>query len=232
MLFPLRCACATLLLLGAAAATGAEFTGYLSVTTDYVKRGVSQSAGDPAAQLGVDVAFSNGLFAGFWGSTIDIDNGPSRHRDKETNYYVGFARDLANLWRVTGHIVAYRYPGQTGNVDYNYDEYSVGVSYNDRIWLEYSHTPDLYNTGLSAWNADLYTEWFETGPWAVGGGGGYYDTSNLTNRTYWYWSMGATGSFKYADVDVRFHDTSRPVPIISTQERADSRAVLTIRIPF
>lgn len=232
MAFPIKYTTAMLLILVTAAATGAEFTGYVGVTTDYVKRGVSQSAGDPAAQLGVDLAFKNGLFAGFWGSTIDIDNGPSRHRDKETNYYVGFAQDISDLWRITGHVVAYRYPGQTGNVDYNYDEYSVSVSYDDRTWLEYSHTPDLYNTGRSARNADLYAEWFETGSWAVGGGGGWYDTSKLTNSAYWYWSLGATGSFKFADVDVRFHDTSRSVPIISTQDRADSRAVLTIRIPF
>lgn len=229
---PLRFTVATLLISVAATAPGAELTGYAGVTTDYVKRGVSQSAGDPAAQIGFDVAFTNGLFAGFWGSTVDIDNGPSRHRDRETNYYVGFAHDISSLWRVTGHVVAYRYPGQTGNVDYGYDEYSAGVSYDDRIWLEYSHTPDLYDSGLSAWNADLYAEWFETGPWVVGGGGGYYDTSNLTNGAYWYWSLGATGSFRYADVDVRFHDTSRWVPIIGTKDRADSRAVLTIRIPF
>lgn len=227
-----RCVLVAILTSHAAIATGAEITGYAAITSDYVKRGVTQSDGDPAVQLGVDLAFTNGFFAGVWGSTMDIDNGPSRLRDSEVNYYAGYAHDVSELWRITGHVVAYRYPGQTGSVDYGYEEYSVGVGYDDRIWLEYSHSPDLYNTGLSSENVDLYGEWPVNSTWAVGGGGGYYDTSKLTGNTYWYWHLGATGSFKYVDVDIRFHDTDRWVPIVSTPDRADARAVLTIRIPF
>jgi len=226
------CVLATFLICCFATVTRAEFTGYVAITSDYVKRGVTQSDGEPALQLGVDLAFTNGLFAGVWGSTMDVDSGPSRHRDAEVNYYVGYAYDLSEVWRFTGHVVAYRYPGQTGSVNYDYEEYSAGVSYDDRLWLEYSHSPDLYNTGLSTENVDLYGEWPANRIWAIGGGGGYYDTSKLTGNAYWYWHLGATGSFKYVDVDIRFHDTDRWVPVVSTPDRADARAVLTIRIPF
>lgn len=232
MAFSLRCLVVAFLLSLTAASMGAEVSGYVALRSDYVKRGVSQSDSGPAAQLGIDFVFANGFFAGIWGSTTDIENGPTRRRDKETNVYAGYARDVSDTWSITGHVVAYRYPGQTGSVDYNYEEYSAGVSYDDRFWLEYSHTPDLYNTGESARNVDLHVELLATRHWAFGGGGGYNDTSDLTGSTYWYWHLGMTGSFRYADIDIRFHDTSRWVRIISSADRADSRGAITIRFPF
>lgn len=213
-------------------AAAAEFSGYVAVMTDYVKRGVTQSEGDPALQLGGDVSFTNGFYFGAWASTIDISNGPTRQRDREVSYYAGYVIDVTKSWRISANAVAYEYPGQTGNVDYSYQEYSVGGSYDDRLWLDFSYTPDLYNTGYSATNVELFAEWPFNGVWAIGGGAGYYDTSNLTGSAYQYWQLGITGSFKWVDVDLRFHDTDKWVPIISTPDRAKSRVVLKIQIPF
>lgn len=53
----------------------ADFGGYVTLTTDYVKRGVTQSDSNPALQLAAEVGFDNGLFLGVWSSTVDIDNG-------------------------------------------------------------------------------------------------------------------------------------------------------------
>jgi len=213
-------------------AGAAEFSGYVALMTDYVKRGVTQSDGDPALQLGGDVSFTNGFYLGAWASTIDVNNGPTRQRDREVNYYVGYVFDVTKSWRISANAVAYEYPGQTGNVDYSYQEYTIGGSYNDKLWLDFSHSPDLYNTGLSATNVELFAEWPLNGVWAIGGGAGYYDTSNLTGSAYQYWQLGITGSFKWADVDLRFHDTDKWVPIISTPDRAKSRVVLKIQFPF
>ncbi len=212
--------------------SAAEFAGYLALTTDYVKRGVTQSDSHSALQLAADVSFTNGFFFGAWGSTIDIENGPSRQRDLEVNYYAGYIFDASNAWQISVNAVAYVYPGQTGSVDYDYLEYSLGGSFDDRVWLEFSYSPDLYNTGLSSTNVDLFAEWPLNSIWAIGGGVGYYDTSKLTGDTYWYWQLGVTGSFKWADIDLRFHDTDKWVPIISTPDRAKSRVALAIRFPF
>ena len=210
----------------------AEFAGYLTLTTDYVKRGVTQSDGNPAFHLGADIRFESGFFLGAWGSTLDIENGPSRQRDLEVNYYAGHVFDVSNAWQVSLSTVAYVYPGQTGNVDYDYQEYSLGGNFDDRVWLEFSYSPDLYNTGLSSTNIDLFAEWPINGAWTLGGGAGYYDTSNLTGSAYRYWQLGVTGSLKWADIDLRFHDTDKWVPIISTPDSAKSRFVLSIRFPF
>ena len=210
----------------------AEFGGYAALTTDYVKRGVTQSDSNPALQLGGDVSFANGFFLGAWGSTTDINNGPGRQRDREVNYYLGYAFDATKSWRISAHTVAYEYPGQSGGINYNYREFSIGGSYDDRLWLEYSYSPDLYNSGFSSSNVDLFAEWPLNSVWSIGAGAGRYDTSNLTGSAYQYWQLGITASFKWADVDLRIHDTDRSVPIISTPDRANARLVLKIQIPF
>ena len=150
----------------------ADFGGYVVLTTDHVKRGVTQTEGDPALQVGVELSFQNGLYFGTWGSTVDISNGPERQRDLEVNYYTGYAFDISEFWRVSAGIVAYDYPGQTGNINYDYLEYTIGGSFDDRVWLEVAYSPDFYNSGRSTTNIDLYAEWPVGGVWAIGGGGG------------------------------------------------------------
>ena len=226
-----RVAAAALMVL-AGPSPAAEVSGYVTLTTDYVRRGVTQSDSDPAVQLGVDAGFANGIYAGVWGSTVDIENGPTRSRDTEVNYYLGYEHDTGKDWRVSANVVAYSYPGQTGNIDYDYVEYTLGAIFADTLWLQYSYSPELYLDGYDSHNYDLYAERALNTTWTIGGGGGYYDTSSLSGDGYWYAQLGATATLRYADIDIRVHDTSRPVPIISTPERADARLALTIRIPF
>ena len=223
---------ATLVFFALPSATAAEFSGYAAVTSDYVKRGVSQSNSDAAIQLGGDVFFDSGLFLGAWGSTVDIDNGPTRHRDLELNLYAAFIYDVSKLWRLSARVVSYEYPVQTGEFDYDYVEYSLAVNYDDRYWLEYSYSPDLYNTNRVSHNIEAYTERPLAGNWSIGAGAGYFDVSDLLGQGYGYWQLGVTGSYQYADIDIRFHDTNRTVPLISTDERAQQRIAVTIKVPF
>ncbi len=223
---------ATLVFFALPVASAAEFSGYAAWTSDYVWRGVTQSDGDAAIQLGGDIFFASGWFLGAWGSTVDIDNGPTRHRDRELNLYTGFAYDVSRLWRVSARVVSYEYPGQTGNIDYNYVEYTLATNYDDRFWLEYSYSPDLYNTKLVSHNFEAYAEQPIAGNWTFGAGAGYYDVSELSGNGYGYWQLGVTGSYQYADIDFRFHDTNRSAAYVSTDERSQSRIAVTIKFSF
>jgi uncharacterized protein (TIGR02001 family) len=216
--------------LPAAAAT--DLSAYLVLTTDYVWRGVTQSDGDPAAQLGAEVTFGNGIHVGLWGSTVDIDNGANRQRDTEVIYYAGFAHDLDSRWTLGVNLVAYTYPGQSGPVDYDYEELVVSANFRDRTWFEYAYSPDLYNTGADSHNAEIYTEWPAGKHLVVGAGAGYYDVSDVVGTGYGYWELGVTWPIGRFDLDFRYYDTNRSVPIISSNDRAASRVALTVRISF
>ena len=213
-------------------AVAAEFTGYAVLTTDYVFRGVTYSDGHGAAQMGGDVSFDSGFYFGAWGSTIDISNGPGQQRDVEVDYYVGYGHDISNKWSVDANVVSYNFPGAEGLYDYDYVEYSLSSNYKDRVWLEYSYSPDLYHSGLSTQNIALYAEWQTGGQLTLGAGAGFYEVSKLTGYDYSYWQLGVTRPFGIVDIDLRYFDTSDWVPIVSTPGRAEERIVLSARIQF
>jgi len=227
-----RLVCVVLLNAAPLTASSADLSGYLVLTSDYVWRGVTQSNGDPAAQLGGDVAFDSGIYAGVWGSTVDINNGGDRQRDTELTYYLGYSHDVGSRWVLGASVVVYTYPGQTGAVDYNYEEVMLMTNYDDRVWLEYAYSPDLYNTGFDSHNVEVFTEWPAGKHLVIGAGAGYYDVSNFVGDGYAYWELGVTWPIRRFDIDLRYHDTSRWVPVISTPERADSRIALSIRLTF
>lgn len=213
-------------------AGAAEFTGYGVLTSDYVHRGVSYSDGHAAAQVGGDIEFDSGVYLGVWGSTVDIDNGPGRHRDLQLNYYVGYSHDLGTRWSIGANVVAHTFPGTTGEIDYSYEEFSLSINYRDILWLEYSWSPDLFDTGYEARNFELLFEWPLTAGFVLGAGAGYYDPSELTGSGYGYWQLGVSRPLGIIDVDLSFHDTNRWVPIVSDAERAEQRLSLSARITF
>lgn len=223
---------AALLNAACSSAVSADLSGYVVLTSDYVWRGVTQSNGDPAAQLGGDIAFGSGIYAGLWASTVDIKSGGDRQRDTELTYYLGYSHDVDSRWSLGGRVVAYTYPGQTGVFDYDYEEAVLTINYDDRLWLEYAYSPDLYHSGFATHNVEIITEWPVGKHLVAGAGAGYYDVSNLAGDGYAYWELGVTWPIGRIDIDLRYHDTSRWVPIVSTPERADSRVALNLRLAF
>ena len=215
-----------------ALSTAADLTGYAALTTDYVRRGVSQSGSDVAVQLGVDVEAEWGGLLGAWASTIDNMRQDGRQHDIELNAYAGYGHDVGRSWRLTGFAVAYNYPGLDTPFDYDYIEYSLSASYDDRYWIEVGFTGDYYGTGRNARMVEVFGEWPLAGAWSLGVGIGENDVSDVVGENYRFWQIGATGYFDRASVDVRYHDTDGAVPFLSTEDTAKARVVLTLTIPF
>ncbi|MEX0707258.1 MAG: TorF family putative porin [Woeseia sp.] len=226
-----RAAVCLLALAAGPVSVAADVTGYAVVTTDYVFRGATYSNGHGAAQAGIDVALDSGLYGGLWASTIDIEGGSTR-RDAEVNYYVGYNRDMNADWTVGISVVAYTFPGAEGPFDYDYNEITAVANFRDRAWIEYAYSPDLFHSSRSTHNLELYAEWPLPRSLLLGAGAGYYDVSDLTGASYSYWQAGVTRPFEHFSIDLRLHAASREVPIISAPDRAGSRLVLSLRIPF
>ena len=139
---------------------------------------------------------------------------------------------MSDRWTIGGHFVAFRFPGQSGSVDYSYDEITASINYMDRWWAEYSYIPDLYDSDQHAHNLSIYGEWPIKGKAILGIGVGYYDPSELTGDGYSYWQAGVSRSFNRLTLDLRFHDTSRWVRFVSSPERAEARLSLSARLQF
>jgi uncharacterized protein (TIGR02001 family) len=96
-------------------------SGNVSITSDYVFRGISQTGGDPAIQGGLDYSHSSGFYLGTWGSNVGWieDYQTYQSGNVELDLYGGFRNSIGDTG-VTYDlgIASYFYPGEAaGAVD-------------------------------------------------------------------------------------------------------------------
>ena len=83
--------------------------GNITLTSDYVFRGVSQTDENPAVQGGFDIS-GDLLYAGVWGSNANANYGDGA--SAEFDFYVGLTKDLGSMSLDIG-AVHYDYPGHS-----------------------------------------------------------------------------------------------------------------------
>lgn len=93
-----------------------EFTANVGAVSKYIYRGGVEHD-DVAIQGGIDYAHQSGLFAGYWGSTLDYDpTDENKDSGFEHDFYVGYGRSLNDDWSYSSQVVAYVY--QNGGTVY------------------------------------------------------------------------------------------------------------------
>ncbi|HUD24945.1 MAG TPA: TorF family putative porin [Burkholderiaceae bacterium] len=107
----------------AATAAMAQVSGSASVVSDDRVRGVTLSAGRPAAQLGLAYDDPSGLYVGAFGSSVQFYE--HSKREVELTGYTGYARRLSGGWTVDAGAA---YTGFSGGNGYNYTELHAGVT--------------------------------------------------------------------------------------------------------
>lgn len=84
----------------------------VSLVTDYLYRGISQSGANPALQGGFDLAHSSGAYIGIWGSSISwvSDAGLANSAGVELDTYGGYKGAAGDVAYDLGFL-RYNYPG-------------------------------------------------------------------------------------------------------------------------
>jgi len=85
----------------------AELSANAGIFSNYIWRGVTQTADEAAGQGGIDWSDDSGLYAGTWVSTLGGGNG------YEMDVYVGFAGEAGDVGYDLG-VVTYQYPVAPG----------------------------------------------------------------------------------------------------------------------
>jgi len=112
------------LLLIATSMQAAEISGNVTLASDYVYRGVSQTSEEPTIQGGFDVTVENGVYAGIWASNISFDG------SVEVDYYIGFSNDILEDWSYDIGLIHYDYPNQVvASPDSDFQELYFSLSY-------------------------------------------------------------------------------------------------------
>lgn len=205
-----------------------SISGSLTVTSDYVFRGISQTANDPAVQAGLTWAAGNGCYAGLWGSNVDFVAGDKA--DVEVDVSVGYAGEMDGLTYDLG-LIYYAYPGARAGTKYDYWEgaLKLGHSFGDVSWSAgFYYTPDNFagtddgvylTTGLKYAFGDGF---------ALDANIGRSEIDPAAGADYFDWNVGLTYSFPGLDANVRLHDTDNA----GCAKLCDTRIVVTLAHPF
>jgi uncharacterized protein (TIGR02001 family) len=197
-------------LLSAPSATAADVSGSVGVTTDYIYRGQSQSAGQPAAQAGIRF-HSSGWNAGVWGSSVDFQNGAGSAY--ELDLQAGYMWQLGSDWSMQLGLVHYAYLDDH-DTGYDYDEVTASVSYQQRATASISWSPNTSKRTYQGFAWDRQALAYELSllqplhsQWSAYAGVGYYDLNDLVDTGYWYWSTGLAFIWQNVQVDVLHIDS-------------------------
>jgi len=131
-------------------ASALEISANLAIASNYVWRGMTQTANSPAVQGGLDLGY-NGFYLGTWGSNVEFGDTAN---NLEADFYAGYAGSVEGFGYDLGYIY-YAYPNESDA--FNFDEAYIGLSYD---WTSFG-VSGKYSFGLDS-NIDT-TDYWEVG---------------------------------------------------------------------
>lgn len=151
-----RIAVAGALLAVAGAAGAAEISATATLTSDYDFRGITQTRGEPAFQLGMNYAADSGIYMGLWGSNVKFSADQEwetfgRRPTTELDVYTGYSGgDADESFGYDIGAIYYSYPNAGAA---NFPEVYAGISkgvFSFKGW----YTWDYAGSGDTAFYAD------------------------------------------------------------------------------
>ena len=139
-------------------------TGNVSLVSNYLYRGISQTGGGAALQGGFDAAHASGFYAGLWGSNVSWVGASlsASSASLELDTYAGFKGGFAEDFSYDVGFLRYNYPGKypdpmtTGFVKADTNEIYGAVGWK---WVTLKYSNSLGNTfGLDDSSGSNYVE--------------------------------------------------------------------------
>lgn len=239
-----------------AAAMAAEesphsLTGNITLTSDYLFRGVSQTQNGPAIQGGFDYAHASGFYIGTWGSNIAwVQKGGFKDDSSlEIDLYGGYKGAAGDVGYDLG-VITYYYPGDkiAGVKTPDTTEVYVGASWKF-LSAKYSH---VVSSNFIGWvnpvtgeesknshyielnaNYDLGNGWgvmAHIGHQKVNG----WDDGAGKDADYTDWKLGVSKDIGFGVVTLAYTDTTAEdtVYTIAGEKIADGRAFIAFSKSF
>jgi uncharacterized protein (TIGR02001 family) len=214
-----------------------SFAGTLGVTSDYVLRGVSQTYGGAALQLGASYQNSTGWFAGVWGSNVNPY--PAGEPSRELDLYAGYAHALSSDFTARFAYTRYSYLRDPRPTRYDYSEFTLTMAYVDRLSMTLSYLPDSsaysklgYAHDQPAYSLELNGRWPLPRRFALTAGAGYYDLNHLFGVRYWAGSAGITFGDRHFEITLARYFADAAVARLYEDASADGRVVLSGLLRF
>lgn len=191
-----------------------SFSADVAITNDYVYRGTSQSDEHPALQGGIywsnefkagdqDVA----LDLGVWGSNVDFNDGD--RASVELDYTVGLSTEISGVGVGVGYIF-YSYPGAGSALNYNFQEFNVGVSKDFEVAsasATFNYSDDFFGGVGKAYYWDFGVDVPLPQKFTISAHLGLQNFDDGAQDDYVDWSVGISRPIKGIDVSLTYYDT-------------------------
>lgn len=200
-----------------------SLSGYVTLTSDYRFRGVSQNDTDPAPQASLNWEGGQGFYLGTWASKVNFNDGPSgfgtskHNTGVEWDIYGGKHIDLDGT-DLNIQAYYYAYPDHDASApglpNYSYFEGIAALSHSfDELTLTstIAISPDYFgDAGRGIWIGG--TASYTVNDWiSVSGNVGHQWVEDLNGAEYGYpythWDLGVTATWNNISLDVRYIDT-------------------------
>jgi uncharacterized protein (TIGR02001 family) len=210
-----------------------EFHGYLTLTSDYVFRGASQSNEDPTVQAGLDYAHPGGVFAGVFAAHTEFPENSfgSNPGSVELDAYLGFRHELGRDWSWDVAAFHYDFPDSTG-FDYSYDELAANLHFRDVLRFGATASDDASAGGASGWTAEMELRQSLGERYQVSGTLGHYEFERTDWDDYLYWDLGVSAVAGPVTFDLRYFDTTDDDAGFAGRQLTGSRVVGSISVGF
>ena len=209
-----------------ASANAEELSGNVSIGTDYIYRGISQTDEEATIQGGFDWVSDSGIYAGIWASNLAFDG------YIEMDYYIGYGGSINAEVEYDIGFLHYDYPNQaSGHSDYNFDEVYGSVSYKG-VTLGLAVSSDFF--GESDSGQYVYIE-YELGLANDFGLAFHYGSQDIDDNVafgapdYSEYSIGVSKSVSGFDLGLTWYDTDlSSTECFGGTDLCDSRVVFAL----
>jgi uncharacterized protein (TIGR02001 family) len=190
--------------------SAADLEGSLSVSSDNVFRGLTQSQGEASVQADGYAAATH-WFGGV--SAESVKRLSYESTGAEVIGYFGYRQLLSEDWGVELSARHYDYPGNTYRSRYVYDELSAALNWRQQVLFELIASPDTYAADYqrygrgSAFAAQLSAHQPLPRGLSADVGGGVYALQQQIGASYAYWSAGVGEQWRTWQFTVRYIGT-------------------------
>jgi len=209
-----------------------SFTGGLTLTSDYLFRGVSQTQNGPAIQGSLEYAHASGFYVGAFGSnvswvsvrsfkdstgTVSTGDPFKENNSLELDLYGGFRGTSGDFGYDLG-VITYYYPGNKtsvkspdttevyvgGSWKWLSVKYSHVVSENFIGWYDYTNNRSSRGSHYLELNAN-----YDLGDgWSLQGHVGHQRVKNVSDASYTDWKLGVAKDMGFGVVSLAYSDTN------------------------
>lgn len=213
---------------------GAGVVGGLTLTSDYVFRGTSQTLGEAAVQAYVGLEADSGLYSYVWASNVDFvpDEEPDDGARYEINAAVGFAADLSDRLTIDATLVRYLFPGTAGDVSYDYTELLVTLEYREFIAATLGYSDRVFGADAAGMFHALSLNRELPAGFSINARLGHYDLDDALGASYAFSDLAVSRGFGEIDVTLGWHDTFGDADELFYGQAIGSRAVLSLALEF